>query len=222
MAIIAKAGGTAREPAPVGNHVARCVRIIQIGTVEQTWEGKVKQVHKVRISFELPHEKKVFDEAKGEQPIMVDIPRTLSLNRNARLRAELESWRGRPFTEEEAEGFDISALIGVPCMLNIIHTDEGYERVHAITPVPKGMEVPAQVNPSAVLSYDNWNQALYDSMPDFIKKDMMSSPEYKQMFGTTPGPVAADANNLTAEQKDALQHKAHEEKTAEQPDDLPF
>ena len=214
MPIVAKAGSS-REPAPVGNHVAICYQIIDIGTIETTWEGKTKQVHKCRISFELVHELK--KENDVEKPLVVSIPRTLSLGKQARMRAELESWRGKPFTEEEAKGFDITKLLGVPCMINIIHTEEGYERVHAITPVPKGVTIPKQFNPNIVLAYDSWNQEFFDSLPDFIKEQMKGSAEYAFMT-KGEGPKDSDADRLTDEQKDILQHE--EEKKKEDP--LPF
>ena len=33
----------------------------------------------------------------------------------------LKSWRGKDFTEDETKSFDITKLLGVPYMINIIH-----------------------------------------------------------------------------------------------------
>lgn len=233
MPIIAKSTGSGRETVPPGNYVARCYSIIEMGTQETTWEGKKKQQHKVRISFELPFETRVFDEAKGPQPMVIDIPRTLSLSKNARLRSELESWRGKPFTEEEAAGFDITKLLTVPCMLNVIHTEDGYSRVHAITPIPQGITVPPQVNPTTCLSFDNWNQPLFESLPDFIQGDITKSPEYQAMFAPPDVQHAQQAMGVNTGQQPVVQppatqppatpaQPAAQPAQSEQPDDMPF
>lgn len=196
--IIAKATGSQREPIPAGNHIARCYSIVQIGTIEQTWEGKTKQAHKVRITFELPNLQKDFDGVM--KPRYMAIPRTLSLNKKARLRAELESWRGVPFTDAEAEGFDIAKLIGVPCLLNIIINEDGYDRVSAITPVPQGTVVPPQFNPSMLLSYDDWDQAKFEALPDFIREQMEKTPEFaalnKKMEPAPTAPAVPTPQNV--------------------------
>jgi hypothetical protein len=185
MGIVAKNSGFTRDLVPAGNYIARCYKMIEIGTVAETINGQTKTMHKVRIGWELPTETKVFDPAKGEQPLVVDQEYTLSMNEKANLRKMLESWRGKGFTEKEAEAFDITALLGKPCMLNIIHTvsksNSTYEKIAGVTAVPKGITVPNQVIKNFVLSYDNWNQELFDSLPDFIKTKMQGSLEYAAM-----------------------------------------
>jgi hypothetical protein len=185
MSIIAKNSGFTREPVPAGNYIARCYKMIEIGTVNEMVMGKSTTLHKVRIGWELPNETKVFDPAKGEQPLVIDQEYTLSMNEKSNLRKTLESWRGRAFTEKEAEAFDITKLLGAPCMLNIIHktskSGNVYEQIAGVTPVPKGVPVPPQVNKTFVLSYDDFNEELFNSLPDFIKTKMQSSLEYAAM-----------------------------------------
>ena len=80
-----------------------------------------KQVNKVRITWELPTELKVFNPDKGEQPQAISKEFTLSMHEKSSLRAFLTSWRGKGFTEDEAKAFDVTKLLGVPCMLSIVH-----------------------------------------------------------------------------------------------------
>lgn len=187
MSITAKSNSTPRELTEAGNHVAYCVKMIEIGTCKETIMGAEKQLHKVNLSWELPLVTKVFDEAKGPQPIVVSKEFTLSMGEKANLRKSLESWRGQPFTEEQAKSFDITVLLGKPCMINLTHKASKkdptvkYDEVSAITPVPKGFPMPAQVNPSTELSYDKWDEKLYEALPQFIKDKMVATPEYKAM-----------------------------------------
>lgn len=182
MAIIAENTGTKREPIPQGNYVARCYQMIQIGTVQEEFEGQKKIMHKVRIGWELPTEQRVFDEAKGEQPLVISNEYTLSMHEKSKLRSVLQSWRGKAFSEEEAKSFDITKLIGASCMLNIIHkeTPNGtYANIGSIAPIPKGLECPPQINPAFVLSYDSFDYAKYMGLPDFIKAKMQTSLEFQ-------------------------------------------
>ena len=202
MAILAKAGESApRELIPVGNYVARCYKMIEIGTVLEDGQYGKKFPHKIRIGWEFPHELKVFNTEKGEQPLVIDREYTLSMAEKANLRKDLKAWRGRGFTEEEAKAFDVTKLIGAPCMINVIHKPSEkdptkvYEQITSITPLPKGMTIPAQINPTFILSYDAWDQAKYDSLPDFIKDKMKTSDEYKVMFGPKTEAVVPTTTN---------------------------
>lgn len=187
MAINATNSGTPRELIPAGNYIARCYQMIEIGTVTELVMGKHVTAKKVRIGWELPTETKVFKEENGEQPLVISKEYTLSMNEKANLRKDLKSWRGKDFTEDEAKCFDISTLIGKPCMLNIIHKpsvsdpSKVYEQIAGVSPLPKGVKAPEQVNKSFLLSYDEFNQLAYNALPDFIKTKMAGTPEYFEM-----------------------------------------
>jgi len=86
-------GNTPRELIPTGNYIARCYKMIHIGTVEEVILGDKKILNKVRIGWELPTELRVFNEEKGEQPLVIDKEFTLSLYEKSALRGVLKSWR---------------------------------------------------------------------------------------------------------------------------------
>lgn len=199
--------GVKRELIPAGNHVARCYSMIHIGTVTEVILGESKRMNKVRISWELPAELRVFHEDKGEQPMIISQEFTLSMHEKATLRKFLESWRGAAFTEAEAKVFDVTKLLGVPCMLSVIHkkTTKGndYSTISSIASMPKGMTCPPQVNPSFEWNYeDKFNQVSLEEFPDFIKDKIKSSEEYKKMIMpehtesvTDPAPVNGEEPN---------------------------
>ena len=196
-----------RELIPAGNYIARCYQMIEIGTVKETILGKEKIVPKVRIGWELPTELKVFNNENGEQPCVISKEYTLSMAEKANLRIALKSWRGKDFTEDEAKSFDITKLLGVPCMINIIHktSKDGlkvYEEISGITPIPKGIECPPQYNKTLLLSYDSFDVEVFNKLPDFIRNKMTGSLEY----------VAIQSPN----------HTNIEPSTTSEDDDLPF
>jgi len=49
----------------------------------------------------------------------------------------------------------------------------------------KNQICPEQVNPKKVLLFARWNQELFDKQPDWIRKAIEASPEYKALG--TPG-----------------------------------
>ena len=179
MPIIAKNAGKKRELAPQGNHVAICYKMIELGTITDTFKGEDVTRHRVLLYWELSNELKEFDGV--DKPISVSKEFTLSMNEKSTLRKMLESWRGKAFTKDEANAFDITKLMGVPCMVNVLHVTSGtgnqYENVSSITPLPKGMEVPTAVNKTVEFSLDNFEQSIFDTLPDFIKDKINGSAE---------------------------------------------
>lgn len=178
-------GGGDFTPAPIGTHVARCVKIIDIGTQKGEYQGKVTIRRQCVIGWELPDELMPDGESAGK-PFVVSKFYTASLGEKANLRKDLESWRGRSFTEAELAGFDSKNILGKPCLVTVIHTDKGKSRVASVTSVPKGMNVPAQVNTSVYFSLDDFDPAVLESLTDGFKKMIQVSPEYQQATQAKP------------------------------------
>jgi hypothetical protein len=206
MAIIASSKGssTPREPIAAGAYAARCYSIIDLGTREETIQGTTKVLRKIRVTFELPDERRVFNEEKGEQPCVISKEFNLSLNEKSSLRGFLKSWRGKDFTEAEAAAFDVAKLIGAPCLLNIIHVagkanpSRMYDEISSVSPLPKGMTCPPQENPSFEFSLDGpFNQEQFDSLPNFLKEKVSASFEYIEMHKKpAPAPAPAEQANF--------------------------
>lgn len=203
MSITAKQPEQKFDLTPAGNHIARCYSMIEIGTEEKEYKGEKKNQYIVRVTWELPNEKKVFNTEKGEQPFSISRDYTLSMHEKANLRHDLESWRGKQFTDEEAKAFDITKLIGVPCMLNIIHNQgkngNTYANVSGVTPIPKGMTAPAQINPSFVFSYEGWDDKKFAGLPEWIRTRIEKTPEFKRRLEgpqTEPAFVKDESDDL--------------------------
>lgn len=139
MAIVAKATGGNFIPAPAGTWAAVCCDVVDLGVLEVTFAGQTKKQHKIRIVWQI-------DESREDgKPHQASKRYTLSLHEKASLRKDLESWRGRAFTEEELKGFDVETVLAVACMLNVVEQKkEGktYSNVTAIMKLPKSMQAP--------------------------------------------------------------------------------
>lgn len=141
MPIIATAGSSGSfEQVPAGMYQAVCAFVEDIG-VQETKFGKS---HKAVVCWELS------ERMTDGRPFMMSKQYTVSLNEKATLRHDLESWRGKAFTESELNGFDIEKLIGANCMLNVISYEKqggGEGRsIGSISPLVKGLAKIERIN----------------------------------------------------------------------------
>jgi len=207
MAIIANSNGGGKDFQPVeaGTYTARCYSMIHIGTITEDVMGQKKEMNKVRLTFELPTEMKVFKEENGEQPQVIGKDFTLSMHEKAGLRKFLSSWRGKAFTDDEAKAFDITKLLGVACTLGITHkvskTGKTYAEISSVSTLMKGMAIANQINPSFEFSVAEFDQAKFDALPQFIRDKVITSREYLAMQGT-PKPEAINAESLAPQEDD--------------------
>jgi hypothetical protein len=171
-------GGGNFTPPPAGTHLARCVQIIQLGTLYSPFYESWKP--KVLIGWELPDEPNDTDDGK---PFLTWNRYTASLHENAKLRAHLEAWRGRQFTEEELKRFDLNAILDKPCFLNIGHRqDKGktYADITAVMALRKGTPVPDRVHDLIVFSVTEPDLTVFEKFGDNLKKTIRSCKEAEE------------------------------------------
>lgn len=134
-------GGGSSEIPPEGNHLASCIAMIDLGTHNETFNGKSTLNRKLLICWELATE---FDSAGDAFIVGFDfnVPETLSSK--SKLRSLIEKWRGRPLGEDEE--FDLTKLLGKGCLINLGHAlsakDRTYCKLLGISPTIKGMSAP--------------------------------------------------------------------------------
>lgn len=147
MTILAKASDKEFEKFPLpdeGTVQAVCAGVWDLGMQKTVYNGTEKIQHKVVIAWEI---NQMIDAPESEyngKPYMLSKTYTLSLFENARLRHDLESWRGKPFTEDQInEGFDVEKLYGVNCLVGVSHVtknDKTFANITSILPLIKGAE----------------------------------------------------------------------------------
>ena len=141
------------ELLPPGTHVARCVSCVNLGLQKAgNWDPK----QKVFVGFEVPSVRVEWDDKDKkhhEGPAFIGSRYTASLSKKAILRQQLESWRGRAFTEKQLDGFNLFDILDKPCLISVTHTDDGkYANINAIMGLPKGTEVSDRETP--LMKYD--------------------------------------------------------------------
>lgn len=187
LVVSAKSQGADFQPHPSGVYPARCTRIIDLGRQEANFKGQAKLVHKILFAFE-SSEPMPDGEKKGE-PFLITTRYTASLSDKAILRKDLESWRGRKFSSAELEAFDLKAVLGKPCLLNMIHNDEGgktYANISSIMPLAASMTAPQARGELLFLSLAAFDKSVFDKLSDKLKETIAKSPEYQAILAGKP------------------------------------
>lgn len=205
MAFTVSKSESSFTPPPQGMHVARCYRLIDLGTQPKTFQGQHKgEGRKIMVGWELLGDERMTD----GRPFMINKSYFLSLHEKSSLRKDLESWRGRPFSGAEEAGFDVAKLIGAYCLLNIIQ-EQGqdgneYTRISAITPMLKGMAKPDPVNDPVIFDLDSPDMELFEKFSDKMKDIIRNSREWKAKSAGSKPSTTASAPGAFADMDDDI------------------
>lgn len=131
------------KPHPAGQFVAVCVDTISLGEkVDSGPNFPDKLSPKCALVFRT-------GEKNAETGDIVDIAQeyTVSMGDKANLRKALESWRGKPYTQDQIdEGVPLHKLTGQPAYIGVAHKTSKNGRVYAFVqsmmPVPRGAQPP--------------------------------------------------------------------------------
>jgi hypothetical protein len=189
MALIARSTGSDMEPISPGMHPAVCYGVVDLGT--QPAFGNFPPKHKVLFLFELPEERADFtrEDKKVNLPRAISCTFTLSLHTKGNMRPALEGWRGREFTPQELEGFNVMQCLSANALLNVTHKSGSgknagrtFAEIKSINPLPKGTKKRQPENPLLQFSLDDFQPGnpivKPANMPDWIWARVTQADEY--------------------------------------------
>ena len=134
MSLTIKSDSKEFEALPEGQHLGVCYKIIDQGSRNETYprdaepnSDNTKKRKTLSVTWEIPEQK-----MSDGRPMSISKTYTASLNENATLYKDLVTWRGKSFSKEELDGFDLDKMIGAPANLEIEHNANGNARVKAI------------------------------------------------------------------------------------------
>lgn len=112
---------------PPGAHLARCYRIIDLGTQRTSSSAGATHRLEIALQFEVWAE-----DANGNLlvaddggPVVISKIYPLSLSENSALRKDLTSWRGREFSPVELRGFALKSILGQWAMMVVAPAEGG-------------------------------------------------------------------------------------------------
>jgi len=168
-----------REQVPAGTHTGVLYQIVDLGT--QFNEQYQKEARRIRLTWELPEE--LMSDAR---PFVISGEYSLSLAPKSTLTNILTGWLGKAPTS----GFDITSLLSKAGNVTIAHNEGNngkiYANVTSVTALKKTETPPKGYNEPVILELnENFNQSIYESLPEFLKEKISKSPEYLEITGQT-------------------------------------
>lgn len=193
MALLAKQPehGAGIEPISAGMHTAVCYAVIDLGVqFSDVWQ---KEQHKILLIWETDEEMTTADGEKKPKAISKEF--VLSLHEKSDLFKTLTSWRGRAFTPQELNGFDVGNVLGAPCLINIVRAEKDgktYSNISSITPLMKGQTPPTLFNKQVYfeLSKETLNQI--DDLPQWIADKIRKSITYAELIEKSNGALTLE------------------------------
>jgi hypothetical protein len=163
-------GGKDFDPVPEGSHLAVCDMFVDLGLQDTNFGTK----HKIYLRWQIPSLRMKWekDGTEHEGPMAIGSKFTLSLHEKATLRQILQSWRGKAFTPDELKKFDVTTILGKPCLITVTHSpkDGGgvYANVGAVAKLPAGIPVPTLEGEP--LLYDGDNLDTFEKLRPWLQE----------------------------------------------------
>lgn len=192
MALLSKAKGSDSDfkPVPPGTHSARCVSVVDCGFQESEYQGNKSWKEKVYLGFEVPDFRITYEKDGNEieAPGIIGCLLTNSISDRAILGQFLVNWRGKKFSKEERDGFDLFNILDVPALITVTHNEVGdktYANITGISGIPKGMEIkPRETDLLAYSPQDASKADNFDRLPKWLQDKckvghrMQDAPEH--------------------------------------------
>ena len=178
MSMIASDNGGQTIPKLEGGvYTATSSAIVDLGL--QTSEKFQKTQRKFMMIWNIKDEEV---EVNGEK-----LPRTItkeysfSLNEKSTLRKDLQAWRGKMFTEEELQGFNLLNILNKACQLQIILEEKNgkqYNNIAGIMSLPKGTVIEPLSNTYYFDIEDESTYMNWMSIPIWIQEKIKKADNY--------------------------------------------
>lgn len=175
-------------PVPAGIHPFVLYGCYHVGVIPS--KGGFDAKDTVILAFELPEvEPLKYKEDDGTmtlKPRIMSKRFNLSFHEKSTLRLQLESWRGRAFTDEEMKSFELQKLLGASGQLMVMHQSRDgktYASVNNLLPAPKGTKYKGTLAQSlfSIHALDSASELEELDLPDWIKELIKSSEDYTSL-----------------------------------------
>lgn len=164
-------------PVEPGVYIAICVGVLDLG--EQYNEKFKNYRNEVQFVWELCGETVEVD---GEQkPRQLSRTFSVASSKKSNLRGFISGWNGIQYSDEQFADLDLFSQAGKACQLNVVLNDTGeYANVDSAIPLPKGMPVPATDTAPILWNMDEWDDKVFEDLPDWVKDKIKKSTQYQK------------------------------------------
>jgi hypothetical protein len=223
MIVSEGASGASFTPCPPGSYLARCTRLVDLGTQSSDYQGETKTGRKLLLTFT------VLDaETRREDggPYHLAKRFSASLHEKSALRKDLASWRGRDFTPEELKGFNLRDVLGKSAFISVIHTAKGdrtFANLAGLMKPPRGMADRFPLDEPLLywsMSDPQPDWAAFETLHAKVQEQIQASPEFARLRRPTSAPLNPTATAAPARPAAATEPPPHA--FADLADDIDF
>ena len=164
-------------PVEPGVYMAVCVGVVDLG--EQYSEKFKNYANKVKFVWALPSETIEIEGKTEERQLSKEF--SVSVSKKGGLRAFLESWNSKSYSDDEFAELDLFDQLGKPCQLQVVLNDtKEYSNVANLMPLPKGMPAPTSNTPFFTWDMDAWDDSLFEKLPAWTQEQIKKSTQYQK------------------------------------------
>jgi len=186
-----------RKLVPEGIQPARCYAIIDLGTQQETFQGKPKNpTRKVLFIWELTKFMVSYREGEPKEPLTIKQQYALSAGPKAKFPDVLKSWGSLPKRPENIGNDLLKKYLGAPCMITVEHSqDKQWSNVgtagRAVSPFMKdSFEPPVKHNTPAFFDLDAFSWESFHSLQPWIQNIIRKSEEFPKIVANNPEPIS--------------------------------
>lgn len=164
-------------PVEPGVYMAVCVGVVDLG--EQYSEKFKNYANKIKFVWALPSETIEIEGKTEERQLSKEF--TISTSKKGGLRAFLESWNSKTYSDEEFGEQDLFDQLGKPCQLQVaLNETKEYSNVANLMPLPKGMPAPVSKTAFFTWDMDSWDDAAFAQLPAWTQDQIKKSTQYQK------------------------------------------
>ena len=164
-------------PVEPGVYMAVCVGVVDLG--EQYSEKFKNYANKVKFVWALPSETIEIEGKTEERQLSKEF--SVSVSKKGGLRAFLESWNSKSYSDDEFAELDLFDQLGKPCQLQVVLNDtKEYSNVANLMPLPKGMPAPTSNTAFFTWNMDAWDDTMFEKLPAWTQDQIKKSTQYQK------------------------------------------
>lgn len=164
-------------PVEPGVYMAVCVGVVDLG--EQYSEMFKSYSNRVKFVWALPSETIEIDGKQEERQLSKEF--AVSTSKKAGLRAFLESWNGKTYSDDDFSELDLFHQLGKACQLQVVLNEtKEYSNVANLMPLPKGMPAPVSQTAFFTWDMDHFDEDAFKKLPAWTQDQIKKSTQYQK------------------------------------------